>query len=111
MKKFLIILSVTLNIILVPVAWWGYTTSPYTRSGFLKEDVRIGGHFNGKETNIILPKGLIVSDASPRGLDAIDRFEPQRFSITVTSEHELVDYRKVPRSSLYSSTGRDKPSY
>ena len=108
-KKYLIVLSIILNIILVPLAWWDYTTSPYRREGFLKEDVRIGVH-NRKETIITLPKGLVVRNASPRGLDAIDLLEPHRFSIIVTSERELVQYGKVPRNALYTADGQDKPN-
>ena len=110
-KKFLIVLSISLNIMLVPGALWDITSSPYKREGFLMEDVHIRGYFKGEETDIILPKGLVVKDASPRGFDTIDLFEPRRFNITVTSERELVQYGKVPRSSLYSADGKDLSNY
>ena len=57
--------------------------------GVLTRDIEVG-QFNKNETIFNLPKGLIVQDVSATGMD---RFEPFRFRIVVSTEAEsLVDY-------------------
>ncbi|MGZ9108974.1 MAG: hypothetical protein ACXW4B_09165 [Micavibrio sp.] len=78
-----------------------WTVEP--RFGVLKQDIHIG-QFGEESPILLLPKGLSVKDVSP--VNKIDLFEPNRFSITVTSEKELVDYssknnHKFP--SIYSA--------
>ena len=77
------------------------------RTGILAKDLKVG-IFDKKETIFTLPKGLTVKDASPRGLDAIDRFEPYRFTIEVsTDDNNLIDYsnplKRHEFGNLYSA--------
>jgi hypothetical protein len=73
---------------------------PEDRIGVLTRNVEVGS-FSGTETIFRLPRGLTVRDASPRFLEAVDQFEPHRFSIVVTTEDEsLINYRS-PRESLH----------
>jgi len=59
------------------------------RVGVLKQDLEVG-LFDTNETLFILPKGLIVREASATGADW---FEPYRFRIVVTANNErFVDY-------------------
>lgn len=103
----LFILSVLLNIYLGGDALMKKLNKPEEKTGILTKNIKVG-IFDKKEIYFTLPKGLTVQDASPRGFDAIDRFEPYRFSIMVSSEeNNLVDYSsKVKRhefGNLYSA--------
>lgn len=110
MKKILIALSLSLNVILATTLWFNQINSPIKQNGVLKEDIKIGV-MGGKKPILTLPKGLTVRNASPRNFDAIDLFEPHRFTITVTSDQELVEY-DAPNphkwGSLYSVEGFNK---
>lgn len=65
---------------------------PTQKRGILTKNVKVGV-FTGEDVLFELPKGLTVEDASPRGLAAIGMFEPERFSIVVTSDFaDLVNY-------------------
>jgi hypothetical protein len=78
------------------------------RYGVLKEDTYIG-EFNGNTPILMLPKGLTVKDVSPA--NNIDLFEPRRFSITISSDRELVDYTGKNLQNfhdLYSADGWKK---
>lgn len=71
--------------------------SPEDRWGGLRGDVRVSFFSNGKNgkelITVVLPKGITVRDASPRGFDHVDLFEPYRFQITFSSDYnDLVDY-------------------
>ena len=65
--------------------------------GVLKQDVEVG-IFDVADTEktllFKLPKGLTVKNASD--VNQISQFEPYRFSIIVTSDEELVDYKVSP---------------
>lgn len=91
-KRLGIGVSLTLNL-LFAVRWLVLRTSePVDRLGRITRDFEVGD-FSGDGPYFKLPKGLVVRDASPRGLDAIDLFEPHRFEIIVTTESEnLVEY-------------------
>lgn len=84
-------LSITLNIGLFSyiLFWDSFSWTVKPRYGVLKEDV-YGGTFNEAGHIFMLPKGLSVKDATPR--NQIDLFEPHRFSVTISSDRELVDY-------------------
>ena len=65
---------------------------PTHKRGILTENVKVG-IFTGSDVVFELPNGLTVEDASPRGIAAIGMFEPERFSIVVTSDFDdLVNY-------------------
>jgi hypothetical protein len=75
------------------------------RLGVLTKDIRVGV-FGTDKAVLALPRGLVVRDASASGMD---RFEPHRFKITVTSEdQDLVDYSAAtkaanPHGEFYSA--------
>ena len=67
----------------------GCAERPDGRLGVLTRDVEVG-KFDGRDQLFVLPKGLVVRDASATGADW---FEPNRFRLIVTSEHKgLVRY-------------------
>lgn len=81
---------------------------PLERCGVLTRDVTV---FLKNGSSIVLPQGLVVRDDSPQGLAAVGQFEKHRFSITATSDWELVNYdvkwQTIHRSgSLYHVGGR-----
>lgn len=103
----LFILSVLLNILLGWSLLIKQFNAPEIKTGILTKDIKIG-RFGGKDTIFTLPKGLTVENATPRGFDAIDRFEPYRFSIVVSSDKDnLVDYsdkmKRQEYGNLYSA--------
>jgi hypothetical protein len=53
--------------------------TPTDRLGVLKQDVKV--YVVGNSKYIVLPKGLVVRDASPGGIGAIDQFDPFRFQL------------------------------
>ena len=90
-------LSVLLNLVLV--AMLGYVLL----NGFAETDGRLGvlthdvvvGRFQETGTLFVLPRGLVVRDASATGADW---FEPHRFRIVVTSDKsDLVHFGSVPQ--------------
>jgi hypothetical protein len=98
MKKALII-SIILNFILLLILGWNNLNCPSYEIGRLEKDVEIG-IFMTDSTLLTLPKGLTVKNASVRGIDAIGRFENERFQIVFTSnDHTLVNY-DLPEDSL-----------
>ncbi len=105
--RILFVISIIVNIILGFNLLINKFNSPPERTGVLTRNLEIG-LFGDKDKIFMLPKGLTVKDSSPRGFDAIDRFEPNRFSITVSTDKEdLVDYsidaKKHEDGSLYSA--------
>jgi len=93
MKTLALTLSLFLNIILgsalVYLTLEGCAEVADGRLGVLTQDVAVGV-LGEHKTIFTLPKGLQVRDASATGLD---RFEPYRFRLVVTSEAAgLVDY-------------------
>jgi hypothetical protein len=88
-----LVLSIALNVALSVVALYlavtGYAASPHGALGVLTRDVPVGV-FGGSTKLFVLPKGLLVRDASASGADW---FEPHRFRIVVTSDRtDLVRY-------------------
>ena len=99
MKKGFLISSLTLNIILGSILWFNSFNSPSYELGRLERDVEIGV-FMTDSSFLYLPKGLTVSNASERGLNAIGRFENERFSITFTSDDPTLVNYDLPKDSL-----------
>lgn len=98
MKKWALIISILLNIILM--IGWGLSSlnRPSYKLGRLEKDITVG-HFMGDSLLFTLPKGLTVRNASERGLNAIGQFENKRFQIVISSDDELVNY-DLPLDSL-----------
>jgi len=92
-KTPLLIASLLLNG-LVMLDW--LLASGHRKIGTLTKDVPVGffgERRDGAPSQFVLPKGLMVRDASPYGLSAFGQFEPYRFSVVITSESsDLVDY-------------------
>ncbi len=93
LKSIFLALSIVLNLALLAVILFlllqGTPEIKNGRYGVLKESIEIG-RFGETQNIFSLPKGLIVRDASASGMD---RFEPNRFRVVITSEREhLVDY-------------------
>ena len=109
-------LSVLLNLVLV--AMLGYVllngcAETDGRLGVLTRDVVVG-RFQGTETLFVLPRGLVVRDASATGADW---FEPHRFRLVVTSDKpDLVQFGAVPEperdgvSEYYSADVESGPA-
>jgi hypothetical protein len=79
-------LSIALNALLAG-GWLlreleGCAEIPDGRLGVLARDVEVG-RFNEAERLFVLPKGLVVREASATGMDW---FEPYRFRLVITSE-------------------------
>lgn len=99
MKKWILIISITLNIVFL--IGWGLCSlnEPSYKLGRLEKDITIG-HFMGDSLLFTLPKGLTVRNASQRGLNAIGQFENERFQIVISSDDwELINY-DLPTDSL-----------
>jgi hypothetical protein len=78
------------------------TSQPRNRVGILNSNVRVAGGLQSAPVLFVLPKGLTVRDASPRGLAAIDMFEPHRFTIVVTSDDDgLVNYSRSTNQAQF----------
>jgi hypothetical protein len=78
------------------------------RYGVLKEDTYIGS-IDDETPILMLPKGLTVKDVTLS--NQVNLFEPYRFSITISSDRELVDYGSESTSrwhDLYSADGWQK---
>jgi hypothetical protein len=98
-QKWLLRISITLNIIFLLGFFLNYLNSPSYKLGELKQDIKVG-LFNDKDTTFFtLPKGLTVRDVSERGISAIGQFENNRFEIVITSDDELVNY-KIDKNKL-----------
>jgi hypothetical protein len=91
MRKLLLVLSLSLNIILILFFIWNNLNKPSDKLGVLQKEIEIGD-FMGNGAKFILPKGITVRNKSERGLNAIGQFENNRFYIVITSDRELVDY-------------------
>ncbi len=99
MKKWILIISIFLNITFL--IGWGlnYLNSPSYRLGRLEKDIEIG-YFMGDSTLFKLPKGLTVRNSSERGISAIGQFENNRFQIVITTDNwNLINY-DLPKDSL-----------
>ncbi len=99
MKNLIFALSALLNVILLFSLFFNWFNAPTYNYGKLKEDIEVGV-FMSDDKVFKIPAGITVQDVSPRGIDAIGRFENNRFSIIVSSEAELVDYKSSPDSLL-----------
>lgn len=97
--KWILSISICLNIIFVLMYLLHMFNSPSQKLGKLKQDVKVG-FFGGDSTFIYLPKGITVKDKSERGIAAIGQFENNRFEIIITSNKDLVDYN-LPKDSLF----------
>ena len=105
--RIILIISICLNIYFGFGKLFDQFNSPPNRIGVLSKDIKVGSFDTGK-TLLELPKGLVVKDVSPRGFNAIDLFEPNRFSITITTDDEnLIDYKTTeytnPNKDIYSA--------
>lgn len=99
MKKWLLGISIFLNVIFILLFAWNWLNSPTNELGRLEKDIEIG-YFQSDNSVFRIPKGLTVKNASERGLGAIGQFENERFSIVITSnDASLVNY-DLPKDSL-----------
>jgi len=115
MKKGILIVSLLLNAVFIVALFYTFTKVldgcaeiADGRIGVLKKEIAVG-FFNTKRKLFVLPKGLIVRDASAVGMDW---FEPHRFRLVITSDSEdLVDYtvdpKKLRQDSEYYSADRN----
>lgn len=109
MKSILFATSLLLNLALGALLFWktldGCQEIADGKVGILTKEVRVGV-FGTDKTLLTLPRGLVVRDASATGMD---RFEPHRFKIVVTSEVDgLVDFvapteQANPHGEFYSA--------
>lgn len=91
-KKFGFTFSIILNILLVAILLLENFNMPTYELGVLTQDTDVGSR-GSSEVIFTLPKGLTVSNDSPRFIAAIGQFEPERFSISVSSNSPFrVDY-------------------
>lgn len=101
MKKWILRISILLNIVFLIGWFWNSFNSPSYKLGRLEKDIEIG-LFSGDSIIFKLPKGLTVENISQRGLAAAGQFENERFQIVITSDdYELVNY-DLPKDSLNS---------
>ncbi|WP_346854950.1 hypothetical protein [uncultured Draconibacterium sp.] len=99
MKKWILIISISLNVIFL--LGWAFVrfNSPSYKLGRLEKDIKVG-YFGGDSVIFTLPKGLTIRDVSEQGIAAIGQFENERFEIVITTENsELVNY-DLPNDSL-----------
>jgi hypothetical protein len=90
--KWLLIISILLNVLFVLLWSWNMLNTPSNRLGRLEKGIRVG-YFATDSVLFTLPKGLTVRDVSPVGLNAIGQFENNRFEIIITTELEsLINY-------------------
>jgi hypothetical protein len=89
------------NVALVLYVFFVLSNQPTYEEGVLTEDIRIQT-FQDDPLEFVLPMGLTVADASPRGIAAAGQFEPFRFMIVVSSDRaRLVSYDSTePRSTF-----------
>jgi hypothetical protein len=109
MKSILFATSLLFNLVLGAMLFWkamdGCQEITDGKLGILTREVRVGV-FGADKTLLTLPRGLVVRDASATGMD---RLEPHRFKIVVTSEAVgLVDYveptaQANPHGEFYSA--------
>ena len=109
MKSSLLGISILINLTLCAMLFFkgldGCAEISGGKLGVLAKDLPVG-IFGTDRVVLTLPRGLVVRDASATGMD---RFEPRRFKIIVTSEDkELVDYAAPtaaanPHGDLYSA--------
>jgi len=99
--KWILRLSITLNIIF-GIGWFlNSINKPTYRLGVLTQDVN-AGFLAGDSTIYRIPKGITVRDSSLRGIAAIGQFENHRFELIFTTDREdLVNY-DLPGDSLFT---------
>ena len=99
-KKWLLILSIMMNIFFTGKLLFENFNSPNYKLGQLNKTIKVG-IFGHDTTCFILPTGLTVRNVSERGISAIDQFENNRFDIVVTSDEDsLVNYNIDPDKLL-----------
>lgn len=77
--------SLVLNLALALVVLVLWMQNPSWKLGILQRDVVARG--KGSTVEIRVPRGATVFNADPRGIKAIDQFEPHRFGIVLTTEY------------------------
>jgi hypothetical protein len=96
MKKVIKIAKVTLitaSIFLNLLYLLEHISEPTRKLGILKEDVYIRPILEKGTPVLKLPKGLTVSDVSPRGIAGAGQIHAYQFNIIITSPvNNLVDY-------------------
>ena len=99
-KKWIFILSITLNVIFALGLLFKKLNSPSYKLGILTQDINVG-FFMSDSTIFKIPKGITVKDVSPRGIAAIGQFENNRFEIILTTgtDGRVVDYN-IPKDSM-----------
>jgi hypothetical protein len=112
-KQYFLTVLLGISMALNLLAWVDWSNAPEYKIGTLKKDVEVSVVFSSVEKQVIvLPKGLAVRNATPRGLARISLIAPYRFSIYIADgEDDLVDYLQEPKmDELYftqrTSTGK-----
>jgi hypothetical protein len=106
----ILIVSLVINFLFIANYSVKKINSPTGRYGILKQDIKVFFPKDGdprQPVTVFLPKGIIVRDASPRGFDHVDLFEPYRFNITFMSDKKdvvdfSVDIKKLKQLPFYS---------
>jgi hypothetical protein len=90
----LLIVSLAVNLLFAIKFAINAINRPKDRYGILTAEYKAFFQIGENEyVPIVIPKGAIVQDASPRGFDRIALFDPYRFQIMFTSDKEnIVDY-------------------
>lgn len=107
-KAQIIILTLVISLVFNLVYAFEQWNRPDYKIGVLTKDVyiRIGSTETENGSCLLLPRGLVVENESPEGIPSIGQFDPERFSITVTSDSPTLvnyssKYTKKRRNALY----------
>lgn len=84
-------------------SFWNSINEPTRKNGMLTEDISIYLGYSDQKFLCKLPKGAIVNDETPRGINNIGVIgEPSMFSITFnTLSKDFVDFSKTDRGTFY----------
>jgi hypothetical protein len=88
---------------LLLTSFWNSVNGPTRKQGMLTEDVSIYSKNVDPKFSCKLPKGVIVTDETPRGINTIGiSGDPSMFSITfVTLSNDFVDFSKTDKENFY----------
>lgn len=88
---------------LLLASFWNSINEPTRKNGMLTEDISIYLGYSDQKFLCKLPKGAIVTDETPRGINNIGVIgEPSMFSITFnTLSKDFVDFSKTDRGTFY----------
>lgn len=97
-------ISIGFNIVLLVVAsgvtWLGWLERGSGRIGVLSREVCAVSKDPSFPARFCLPKGLSVRDVASRGLGGIGQFEPNRYSVVISTDSEDLVSFDVPKAEL-----------